>query len=64
MTKYGHCWSRIYLSDKDLNIVDNLFEYKDDEFDPIGQRYYLTKNNNLVDEAQLEELGIALKEQE
>ena len=28
--------------------MDNLFEYKDDEFDPIGQRYYLTKNNNKI----------------
>lgn len=39
---------RVHISDKDLNIVDNLFEYKDDEFDPIGQRYYLTKNNNKI----------------
>lgn len=39
---------RIHISDKDMNIVGNLFEYEDNEIDPIGQRYYLSKNDHLI----------------
>lgn len=36
---------RLHISDQNLNITGNLFEYNEDESDPIGQRYYLSKSN-------------------
>ena len=37
---------RIFITDDNMQIVDTLFPYDDDEHDPMGQRFYLFKDND------------------
>ena len=35
---------RLFITDSGLNVTKRLFPYSDNEYDPIGQRLYLTRN--------------------
>lgn len=40
--------ARLYVTDSDLNITSTYFPYADGEYDVIGQRYLLTKNQGKI----------------
>lgn len=39
---------RLFVTDKDLNVVRSLFQYDEGDQDPIGQRFYLTRNGSEI----------------
>lgn len=41
-------YHRIFVTDKDLEIKESIFPYEEDEHDPIGQRFYLSKNEDEI----------------
>lgn len=40
--------ARLFISDRDLNITDTYYPYEKNEYEPIGQRYYLSKNEDTI----------------
>lgn len=39
-------YHRIFVTDRDLEIKESIFPYVEGEHDPIGQRFYLSKNGD------------------
>lgn len=39
---------RLFVTDKDLEITESIFPYEEDAHDPIGQKFYLSKNGDEI----------------
>lgn len=40
--------ARLFITDKDLNITNTYYRYEGNDYESIGQKYYLTKNEDTI----------------
>lgn len=40
--------ARLFIADMDLNVTDTYYQYEGENYESIGQRYYLTRNGDTI----------------